>query len=189
MERFCCQTGYIRLQNHLEHQYQQQSFTSSLFASTLSGPRLLQPGPTQSKAAVLEMCLAAADGRSRTRLLHRLGPASASSGSSYSLLSIEIHKERWDSPYRNGEVELTQCGGAQPAFATGPKLQPEALQGEWVPSSGMAYAWVVGESGTSASLAGGLGHDDRTLPAENGGPAEEGGRLSRMMAGEKTIIR
>ncbi|MEW5318748.1 MAG: hypothetical protein WDW38_009943 [Sanguina aurantia] len=141
--------------------------------SYFSGSRLLQPGPTPSKAAALEMCLAAADGRSRTRILHRLGPATAAAPShSYSLLSIEIHKERWDSPYRNGEVELTQCGGAQPAFATSPKLKAEELHGQWVPSSGAAYKWCAVDPAGGASSAG------------DGGAAKEVGRLLQVDAGE-----
>lgn len=41
--------------------------------------------------------------------------------------ALQVHNEKWVSPY-NGGAELAGCGGGQGTFAKRPALEPEKLQ-------------------------------------------------------------
>ena len=94
-----------------------------------------QPQPLQQQPGV--------DGpeqRRRLRLVHnlqRMGSGAGGAAPGWQLASLDLHLERYDSPYR-GECELRGCGGGMPAFASGERLAAGALGGAWV-ASGLRY--------------------------------------------------
>ncbi|PRW18378.1 hypothetical protein C2E21_9304 [Chlorella sorokiniana] len=71
----------------------------------------------------------------RLRLVHSLARLGAESR--WQLQEVELHSERYDSPYR-GKLELSGCGGGMKGFATSEPLSADALAGAWV-ASGVRY--------------------------------------------------
>jgi len=65
----------------------------------------------------------------RLRIVHSL--RRMGSEQTWKLMSIELHRERYDSPF-NGRRELAGCGGGMDFFATSARLDADnALLGEW----------------------------------------------------------
>jgi hypothetical protein len=98
------------------------------------GPASLAvPGCTR---AALEACLVLAPRQRRLRVVHNLRRRAADG--TWQLDGIEVHQERYDSPYC-GKLELAGCGGGLKGFATAQPLAAEELHGSWM-ATGLRYA-------------------------------------------------
>ncbi|KAL4458080.1 hypothetical protein ABPG75_012945 [Micractinium tetrahymenae] len=153
-------------------------------------------GPADISSADLrkvafEHCLALpAEGpqqqRMRLRVVQQLRRGAASGG--WRLDSVELHSERYDSPYR-GKLELSGCGGGMKGFASSEALPADALAGAWQVASGLRYqvdptsgacscsAAQPGERWEAGSLQGVLLHPLRAWSACSMGD-QDGGDVS-----------
>ncbi|EFN58401.1 hypothetical protein CHLNCDRAFT_140331 [Chlorella variabilis] len=110
-------------------------------AATVAPDGSYSQGPHDISAAdctkaALEQCLVVEPRRRRLRVVHNLRRTGGEGR--WVLDSVEVHNERYDSPYR-GKVELSGCGGGMKAFAGDQRLAAEAVQGSWE-ASGVRYS-------------------------------------------------
>lgn len=97
--------------------------------------------------------------RMRLRVVQQLRRGAGAAA--WRLDSVELHWERYDSPYR-GKLELSGCGGGMKGFASSEALPAEALAGAWQVAGGLRYTLEPGTAACSCTAA------DRGEPWEAG---------------------
>ncbi|CAL5224952.1 g7722 [Coccomyxa viridis] len=143
-----CEADAVAFTEEAQHGLQPQSE----LPITPSGSYVLAPASMEAKDLRLEVCMARPSSgplapRLRTRVVFSL--RRKQSDGSWELQDIQVHNEKWVSPY-NGGAELAGCGGGERTFAKRPALERSLLKAA-LDSAVEASAQVHLQRGTADS--------------------------------------